>query len=297
MSREDERTLERVRRQQGLCRTCGEPAGGRYLCAAHLARSNGAQRTRKQRRIARGLPPTTEAERGSRSRYKKRCRVSWGRLGLCRGCGRILDGDYQTCVRCRERRRRNKPTEAHRQALRDAGLCTACGKTNDSPTTTCSTCKAKVSRARNAVVARYREQGLCSCGERPQSVGLACEECWFKARARDCAGSTSQWQALRLLLIAQGFCCAYSGKRLELGPDATIDHKVPRSRGGSNDISNLQWVSRRVNSMKTDFTHEEFIAACRIIAEKWPKKQNQRPIALAPKSMPISSVSRKSMAG
>jgi CRISPR/Cas system Type II protein with McrA/HNH and RuvC-like nuclease domain len=85
------------------------------------------------------------------------------------------------------------------------------------------------------------------------------------------------------LLIAQNFQCAYSGKSLEMGSDATLDHKIPRSRGGSDDIGNLQWVSRRVNQMKTDFTHDEFIRACEVIVKSW--RQNQKPIASAPKLM------------
>jgi 5-methylcytosine-specific restriction endonuclease McrA len=189
---------------------------------------------------------------------------------------------YSNCAKCRERRFRNKTAQRFRDRRAELGLCVACGRANDGDKTTCVTCRAKVSLARNRLVAGYRLQGLCACGERAASVGATCEPCWYKSRARTCAGSGGKWEALRNLLVAQGFRCAYSGKLLVLGPDATIDHKIPRSRGGTNEISNLQWVSRRVNNMKTDFTHEEFVRACEVIAKRW--QQNQKPTESARKS-------------
>lgn len=58
--------------------------------------------------------------------------------------------------------------------------------------------------------------------------------------------------------------CAYTGKRL--GRDAQVDHKIPVSRGGTNDASNLHWVTPAANFVKRDKTHDEFVALCVDIA-------------------------------
>jgi len=54
--------------------------------------------------------------------------------------------------------------------------------------------------------------------------------------------------------------CAYTGKRLDR--NAHVDHKVPVSRGGTNDESNLQWVTADANLVKGRMTHDEFISIC-----------------------------------
>jgi hypothetical protein len=58
--------------------------------------------------------------------------------------------------------------------------------------------------------------------------------------------------------------CAYTGKLL--GRDAQVDHKVPVSRGGTNEPGNLHWVTPAANFVKRDKTHGEFLALCLDIA-------------------------------
>ena len=70
---------------------------------------------------------------------------------------------------------------------------------------------------------------------------------------------------MRALFREQGGCCAYTGLPLVLGDTSSVDHRTPISRGGLHVIENLQWVSRAVNIMKADMTHEEFLDTCRAI--------------------------------
>lgn len=58
--------------------------------------------------------------------------------------------------------------------------------------------------------------------------------------------------------------CAYTGKRLDRS--AEVDHKVPVSKGGTNDASNLHWVTAEANFVKRAMTHDEFIGICSDIA-------------------------------
>jgi 5-methylcytosine-specific restriction endonuclease McrA len=68
------------------------------------------------------------------------------------------------------------------------------------------------------------------------------------------------------LLEQQNYRCALSGE--ELTPEtASLDHKTPITRGGSNHISNIQIVTQHVNAAKGTMTVEEFVAVCRKVAE------------------------------
>jgi 5-methylcytosine-specific restriction endonuclease McrA len=64
------------------------------------------------------------------------------------------------------------------------------------------------------------------------------------------------------LLRKQEYRCAYSGR--ELTPEtASIDHTLPISRGGPNDIGNIAIVHMDVNTAKSSMTLAEFVALCR----------------------------------
>ncbi len=77
-----------------------------------------------------------------------------------------------------------------------------------------------------------------------------------RALAAGAAGSftAAEWRAL---VERHGARCAYCGGE---GP-LEIEHRVPLSRGGTNDISNIVPACRGCNARKHDKTDEEFRAA------------------------------------
>lgn len=89
--------------------------------------------------------------------------------------------------------------------------------------------------------------------------------CAALARLDDTETTNSLTRTLSLAWYNQRGRCAYTGKRLDRRT-AQVDHKTPVSRGGTNDASNLQWVTADANWVKRDRTHEEFIALCSDIA-------------------------------
>ena len=67
--------------------------------------------------------------------------------------------------------------------------------------------------------------------------------------------------------------CPYCGRKMDrtnrpahCNPRwPTIDHKVPRSRGGSDHISNLVWACRECNEEKGSMTVEEYMEFRRVV--------------------------------
>jgi 5-methylcytosine-specific restriction endonuclease McrA len=64
----------------------------------------------------------------------------------------------------------------------------------------------------------------------------------------------------------QGGLCALTGAAMDIH-DSEVDHIVPRSRGGSEHLSNLRWLSRAANQAKGDLLDEEFVALCAQVSE------------------------------
>lgn len=86
-------------------------------------------------------------------------------------------------------------------------------------------------------------------------------EDFFVWRAkRSYGGASFTAMQLRELWERQRGICGLTGK--ELGPDAELDHIVPRARGGSLALVNVRWVTPQANRAKRDMLDEEFLALC-----------------------------------
>jgi hypothetical protein len=116
-----------------------------------------------------------------------------------------------------------------------------------------------------------RSKGICpECGDIAVTSGSysLCMKCWLKKMSKTLTGTKTNWQILQRVYERQQGRCAYTGIELIPGLTASIDHKLPTSRGGTHDEHNLQWVTKQINCMKTDMTHDEFLAMCQLILER-----------------------------
>jgi hypothetical protein len=148
-------------------------------------------------------------------------------------------------------------------------LCPWCGKPKDTNGYHCSACRKKMCESQALLKKERQANGLCpECGApaETQSAYALCMTCWFKHTAKHHTGSKLHWHILKRVWEKQQGKCRYTGVMLIPGKTASIDHIIPRDRGGTHDESNLQWVTNQINRMKTNFTHGEFIAMCRHIA-------------------------------
>ena len=72
---------------------------------------------------------------------------------------------------------------------------------------------------------------------------------------------------LLLLWYKQRGRCAYTGVKLYGDINTHLDHIIPRTKGGSSEIENLQFVCALVNRMKFNLSHEEFLQTCKMITK------------------------------
>lgn len=83
-------------------------------------------------------------------------------------------------------------------------------------------------------------------------------------RARELLRKYLRGDAALPILKAYESGCAYCGF---IG-DLEVDHKIPRSRGGTNSPNNLQWLCRKCNHAKYDMLEEEFISHIRRVLDR-----------------------------
>jgi 5-methylcytosine-specific restriction endonuclease McrA len=157
-----------------------------------------------------------------------------------------------------------------KRRYRQRGVCVDCGGGTNAGGLRCGKCKQKDGIYQKERRRQWVARGCCGeCGKLPRRVGLVCLPCWFRKTSRNRTGTHASAGVLEELWLRQGARCAYTGEQLTPGVNASLDHKVPVSRGGGHTERNLQWVAERVNRMKTDMTHAEFIAACKDVAVRF----------------------------
>lgn len=72
-----------------------------------------------------------------------------------------------------------------------------------------------------------------------------------------------------LRLVGKEPKCYLSGIPVDLGDRKSyqLDHVIPTSKGGTNDLTNLGIASTEVNKMKSDLHVDEFLNMCKKILE------------------------------
>jgi hypothetical protein len=182
-------------------------------------------------------------------------RERWRECGLCTGCGKVPphEGGIR-CDRCRDIGAKNTARKIER--ARTDGICCSCYRAPHVNGRFCAECHQKSKDYKKNRSRSLFESGMCiTCGRNAsQPNHHRCAVCILKGISRSTFGTTVHHEALKQLLIDQDYKCPYSGATLIIGVNTSIDHIVPKSRGGTNDMSNLQWVDLYINKMKLDKT-------------------------------------------
>lgn len=225
-------------KEQSLCQCCGKEKiyNDKYYCHKCL-----------------------KADAGKRDERKKN--------GMCIYCSDPIHDNLVTCKRCNLR---NKIVESEiRHRRKSEGLCIKCGthKTENGHVK-CEKCLSAQAKWWHAKNKKNLERNCCiDCGDRPLNNHRFCEKCYLKKVATKRLGDSKRWSELKVLYESQGAICPYSGDCLFLGVNADLDHVVPVAKGGSNCVSNLQWVMSMINTMKWTNSEQEFLRLIKNIYE------------------------------
>jgi 5-methylcytosine-specific restriction endonuclease McrA len=146
-----------------------------------------------------------------------------------------------------------------------------CGKPAKPNRKLCDSCTKSNGESKKRQNEKLKESGLCiTCRQHKESNdNLRCQKCTFENSLCKLFGSKEQYSNLIKLLDEQQNKCAYSGLLLVIGINASVDHRTPKSKGGSNELDNLQWVDIRINKMKGDMTHEKFVVFLQSFVESY----------------------------
>ncbi len=154
----------------------------------------------------------------------------------------------------------------------EKGLCQWCSQKRDCEKTLCATCREKLSQSgKTRRDKRLAEVKCTQCGGVIDSnvKGKKCLKCWVRHVAIVSLDDWFKADAIAAILKVQDYKCAYSGIELIPGINACLDHKTPRTRGGSHDLKNIHWVTKDINRVKGTMTHEEFVELARFIVQKF----------------------------
>lgn len=194
--------------------------------------------------------------------------------GLCCECGRLphLTG-IQRCQSCKDRAKLNDAKRREKTKAQNVCSTKGCGNSIKN-NIRCESCRKKQNNYVKKRRRSLKSKGLCeSCGKNKATDNHLCETCWFKKLANKWLGDSSKWFLLQQKFESQNCSCPYTGIKLILGKNASIDHIKPRCKGGENEISNLQWVHIWINLMKFDLSHEEFIVKFECFMESCREKK------------------------
>ena len=184
--------------------------------------------------------------------------------GLCAECGKYPH--LQKRVRCQVCADRLKQKDAIRRAEWIAkGVCKKRGCNNPiEDNVLCNDCREKQNSYVRRRRKRLKNEGLCeSCGQNTATGNHLCETCWLKKVADRHLGNKDKWVLLKEKFELQNESCPYTGIKLVIGENASIDHIVPKSLGGAKTLDNIQWVHIWINLMKFNLKHEDFVVKFR----------------------------------
>lgn len=106
-----------------------------------------------------------------------------------------------------------------------------------------------------------------------------CERCYFKKTSTDCLKTARHAELLGQKLKTQKYRCAYTGEKIVLGLNDSLDHILPISKFPElrHDPENTEWVTRKVNCMKWDSTRDEFIATAYAVVRYYESQLKRSP--------------------
>ena len=104
--------------------------------------------------------------------------------------------------------------------------------------------------------------GQCrQCGNKETIKSNFCEKCYLIRVSAKRLGSGKYWKELKLLLEKQNYKCSLTGDKLTFN-NMELDHIIPSSKKGENELGNVRWITIQANKAKWNFTDKELFNFC-----------------------------------
>ena len=200
--------------------------------------------------------------------------------GLCKDCGQSRDGSTST-VKCKECQQKSSIKASERKKrlreewkLEGSGKCHSCGsKSNFDSCLKCRESSKNYKPKTKRVRKPKNKIGVCSrCSK--SAMKNRCKTCWTKDLLRKHGIEVNLWETLWKKLEDQKFKCFYTGIEIIPEENASLDHVTPKVKGGTNDLSNLVWCDRKINSFKNDNDYQSLMMICQLILSQHEVRNN-----------------------
>ena len=149
------------------------------------------------------------------------------------------------------------------KSQKEKGLCIECKNETVDGRTRCSVCQSKRAANKKRKYNLWKsEEKCCQCGKEIIKGKNLCDRHYLQQVSYDRLGTSKFWQELKLLIEKQNYKCALTGDAISFEDDIELDHILPTYRGGSNELSNVQWVTKEANWFKRALTENELLTLC-----------------------------------
>ena len=140
------------------------------------------------------------------------------------------------------------------------GLCIECS--NPATGLRCDACNKRRADYRKRKTIEWKENGLCNqCGKETIKNKNQCEKHYLMQVSSDRLDSSKYWKELKELIEKQNYKCALTGDKISFD-NIELDHILPTSRKGTNELSNVRWVTKQANRFKQNLTDKELKILC-----------------------------------
>lgn len=130
----------------------------------------------------------------------------------------------------------------------------------------------KVKSTRKKLYDQRRGTGICvKCNNKTLPNHSLCEEHWYRKTSLTNLGTTKYWKLIKELAENQNFRCIYTDELLIPAVNMSLDHIISRKDNPNliNDTNNVQWITKQMNQIKNELSHDNFIKLCKNISEKF----------------------------
>ena len=145
---------------------------------------------------------------------------------------------------------------------KNKGLCIECCN----PITSglrCENCNNRRNKLKKENYITWKKEGRCTqCGKETIKDKNVCEKHYLMSISHKRLGSGKYWKELKELIENQNFKCALTGDAISFEDNIELDHILPTSRKGTNELSNVCWVTKEANRLKQNLTNEELKILC-----------------------------------